>query len=149
MQGWLTLHHLEETSCAYKDARSQNSRQSFAKLACARSVNASLGWLLFGKGDRHVTAFAAAELGNAVLAAQAFAHDADLLLGGGVLADGAAEFLDYHLGRLLGQSSFLSHRLFLKGHDETETLPSSTHPICFMSTDGEHWDSGLITGLPG
>jgi hypothetical protein len=58
-------------------------------------------------------ALAAAELSDAVLTAQAFQHDADLLLGGVVLAGGPSDLLDHLLSRLLGRSWFLSHRLFL------------------------------------
>jgi hypothetical protein len=55
-----------------------------------------------------------------------------------VLAGGAADLLHDRLGRLLGRSWFLSHRHVLRGYDEPETLPSSTHPICLMSADGGH-----------
>jgi hypothetical protein len=83
-----------------------------------------------------VIPLAPAELGNAILPAQAFQHDADLLLGGIVLAGGAADLLDHRLGRLFPWPLLLSHRHILMGYDEPETLPSSTRSICLIGADG-------------
>src|SRR5207344_1861936 len=54
-------------------------------------------------------AFAAAELGDRVFAAQAVQHDADLLLGGVTLARCPADALDDRFGRQVGGVGFLSH----------------------------------------
>src|ERR1700746_2188198 len=48
--------------------------------------------------------------------------------------------------RFIHRHGFLSHLRSLKGYDEPEILPSSTHPICLMSADGgqSHIDRGRL-----
>jgi hypothetical protein len=79
---------------------------------------------------------AQAELGNAVLAAQAFHSDADLLVGGVVLAGGAADLRDHRLSWLFHWPLLLPHRLFLSEYDKPETFHSLTRLICLMGADG-------------
>lgn len=61
----------------------------------------------------------AAQIINAVLAAQAVQHDPDLHFGGILLPRGALDVVDDLLARALGCRS---HRPFLGGHNEPETL---------------------------
>src|SRR5436190_6952936 len=79
---------------------------------------------------------AATQLGNAVLAAQAFQNDPDLLLGRIVLARRPSDVLDNLLSRFLQWSGLLSHLRSYERYDEPETLPYSIHPVCPMSADG-------------
>jgi len=55
----------------------------------------------------------AADRGDAVFAMQAFQDDPDFVLGGMVLARGAADVLDRLLGRWCLRPGFLSHLRFL------------------------------------
>ena len=79
---------------------------------------------------------AATQLGNAVLAAQAFQHDPDLLLGRIMLARRPSDVLDNLLSRFLQWSGLLSHLRSYERYDEPETLPYSIRPFCPMSADG-------------
>jgi hypothetical protein len=79
---------------------------------------------------------AAAQLGDAVLAAKAFQNDADLLLGRLLLARRPADVLDDLLSRIFRQIRMLSHLRSCERYDEPETLPSSIPLICLMSADG-------------
>src|SRR4029078_12145440 len=79
---------------------------------------------------------AAAQLGDAVLAAQAFQNDPDLFLRRILLACRPADVLDDLLGRILRQIGMLSHLRSCERYDEPETLPSSIRLICLMSADG-------------
>src|SRR5208283_4050963 len=79
---------------------------------------------------------ATAEFGDTVLAAQAFQHDADLVFGREVSPRRATDVLHDFCRRLFSRHGFLSHLRSLKGYDEPEILPSSTHPNCLISADG-------------
>src|SRR5271156_4021973 len=89
--------------------------------------------------------FAAAQLGDTVLAAQAFQHDADLLFGRILLARRPSDVLDDLLSRFLRRSSLLSHLRSCERYDEPETLPCSICQFCLTSADGgqerRHWSS--------
>src|SRR3954454_21480 len=91
---------------------------------------------------RRTGKIAATQLGNAVLAAQAFQNDPDLLLGRIVLARRPSDVLDNLLSRFLQWSGLLSHLRSYERYDEPETLPYSIHPVCPMSADG---GQGIIT----
>src|SRR4051812_30258813 len=82
---------------------------------------------------------AATQLGNAVLAAQAFQHDPDLLLGRIMLARRPSDVLDNLLSRFLQWSGLLSHLRSYERYDEQEPLLYSTRPFCPMSADAGHW----------
>src|SRR5271169_5285020 len=79
---------------------------------------------------------AAAQLGDAVLAAQAFQNDPDLFLRRILLACRPADVLDDLLGRILRQIGMLSHLRSCERYDEPETLPSSICLIRPTSADG-------------
>src|SRR4029077_8539671 len=79
---------------------------------------------------------AAAQLGDAVLAAQAFPNDPDLFLRRILLARRPADVLDDLLGRILRQIGMLSHLRSCERYDEPETLLSSICLICPTSADG-------------
>src|SRR5204862_5842968 len=79
---------------------------------------------------------AAAQFGDAVLAAHAFQNDPDLFLRRILLACRPADVLDDLLGRILRQIGMLSHLRSCERYDEPETLPSSTCLICPTSADG-------------
>src|SRR5262249_36350421 len=81
---------------------------------------------------------AAAELGDAVLAAQAFQYNADLVFRREVSPRRATDLLHDFCRRFFLRHGFLFHLRSLEGYDEPEILPSSTHPICLMSADGGH-----------
>src|SRR5207344_1150133 len=81
---------------------------------------------------------APAKLGDTLFTAQALQHDAVLVFRREVPPGRTTNALDHLLRRFLRRNGFLSHLRSLKGYDEPETLPSSTHPICLMSADGEH-----------
>jgi hypothetical protein len=85
-----------------------------------------------------------AELGDTVLAAQSFQYDADLVFSREVSPRRAADVLQDLCRRFSHRHGFLSHLRSLKGYDEPEILPSSTHPICLMSADGKQGDDGAI-----
>jgi hypothetical protein len=70
-------------------------------------------------------AFAAAELGDAVLAAQAIQHDADLILRRKMSPGCPANALHDLFRRRSLRPGSLSHLRSLQGYDEPETLPSS------------------------
>jgi hypothetical protein len=79
---------------------------------------------------------AAAELGDAVLAAQAFQYNANLVFRLEVSPRRATDLLHHFCRRFFLRHGFLSHLRSLQGYDEPDILPSSTHPICLMSADG-------------
>ena len=79
---------------------------------------------------------AATQLGNAVLAAQAFQNDPDLLLGRIVLARRPSDVLNNLLSWFLRCSGLLSQLRSCERYDEPETLPYSVRPFCPMSADG-------------
>src|SRR5207344_2206586 len=81
---------------------------------------------------------AAAQLGDAVLDAQAFQNDPDLFLRRILLACRPADVLYDLLGRILRQIGMLSHLRSCERYDEPETLPSSICLICPTSADGGH-----------
>src|SRR3981189_3052378 len=91
---------------------------------------------------------AATQLGNAVLAAQAFQNDPDLLLGRIVLARRPSDVLNNLLSWFLRCSGLLSHLRSCERYDEPETLPYSIHPVCPMSADGGQ-RTGLSSGRLG
>src|SRR4029077_16951279 len=78
---------------------------------------------------------AATQLGNAVLAAQAFQNDPDLLLGRIMLARRPSDVLNNLLSWFLRCSGLLSHLRSCERYDEPETLPYSIRPFCPMSAD--------------
>src|SRR5262249_17512836 len=88
---------------------------------------------------------AAAELGDAVLAAQAFQYNADLVFRREVSPRRATDLLHDFSRRFFLRHGFLSHLRSMEGYDEPEILPSSTHPICLMSTDGGQSASATST----
>src|SRR5690606_19234060 len=75
-------------------------------------------------------AFLAAELGDAVLAAQAFEDDADLLLGRELPPSGSPDVSNGLLGTLRCLSVALSHRVPPGGYDEPQTLSYAISSIC-------------------
>src|SRR5262249_45934062 len=81
---------------------------------------------------------APAQLGDAVLAAQAGQHDPDLFFRRKLLPGGTACLLDNLLGRLLHRPGFLSHLRSFNGYDGPEILPSSTSPFCLIGADAGH-----------
>src|SRR5262249_58221271 len=81
-------------------------------------------------------AVATAQLGDAVLAAQAFQHDADLVFSREVSPRCTADGLQDLCRRFFHRPRFLSHLRSLKNYDEPEILPSSTRPICLTRADG-------------
>src|SRR3954470_16786372 len=85
-------------------------------------------------------AFATAQRGDAVLAAQPLQHDADLVLGRVMLAGGAADVSHDLLGAGFGHGDdgFLAHLHSPAGYAEPKILHSSTSPRCLMGADAEH-----------
>jgi hypothetical protein len=79
---------------------------------------------------------AAAELGDTVLAAQPFQHDADLVFRREVPPGRAPNVFHDLCRRFFRRHGFLSHLRSLRGYDEPEILPSSIHPICLKGADG-------------
>src|SRR5215471_9063172 len=71
---------------------------------------------------------AAAQFGDAVLAAQTRKDDADLLLRRKLPPGGAADLPDDLLRRFLHRPGFLSHLRSFNGYDGPEILPSSNPP---------------------
>src|SRR4029078_11744975 len=75
-------------------------------------------------------AFAAAQLGDRVLAAQAVQNDADLLLGGVALPSRATNALDDLFGRQVGGVGFLSHLRSLGAHmSQKSSLPQAAKSV--------------------
>src|SRR5208282_699939 len=68
---------------------------------------------------------AAAQLGDALLAAQALQDNADLLFGRELPACRPPDIFHDLFRRFLHRPGFLSHLRSLKGYDEPEILPSS------------------------
>lgn len=94
--------------------------------------------------------FAPAQLGDAVFAAQAPQHDADLLLRGIVLPRRPADILDDLLQAPLPDRISDSSSL-LDGYDGTEILPSSTPSVVswVLTADGPRLQSKKgLTHLP-
>src|SRR3981081_3779252 len=79
--------------------------------------------------------FATAQLGDALLAAEAHQDDADLLFCRELPACRPPDVFHDLCRRFLGRPGFLSHLRSLKGYDEPEIIPSSTRPICLMGAD--------------
>ena len=82
--------------------------------------------------------FLAAELGDAVRAAQAFKNDADLLLGREVPPGGSPDIPDGLLRTLRSLLVSLSHRVPPRGYDEPKILSYAISSICPAGPDGEH-----------
>src|SRR5579863_10363187 len=82
-------------------------------------------------------AFLAAELGDAVLAAQAFKHDADLLLGREVPPHRPANVPNGLLRTRQSLLVALSHRVPPWDYDEPQTLPYAIRSNCPVGPDGE------------
>src|SRR6202023_2658197 len=82
--------------------------------------------------------FTTAQLGDALLAAQAFQHNADLLFCRELPACRPPDVFHDLFRRFLHRPGFLSHLRSLKGYDEPEILPSSTRPICLIGADAGH-----------
>src|SRR5262245_2786881 len=80
--------------------------------------------------------FLAAQLSNAVLAAQAFQHDADLLFSGMMPACGSANIPDCLFSALRYALARLSHRCSLTGYDEPAILSDAISSFCPTSADG-------------
>src|SRR5712671_6720159 len=80
--------------------------------------------------------FTTAQLGDALLAAQALQHNADLLFCRELPACRPPDVFHDLFRRFLHRPRFLSHLRSLKGYDEPEILPSSTRPICLIGADG-------------
>ena len=79
-----------------------------------------------------------AQRGNALLATQAFQHDADLLLRRILFAGGAADVLDDLLCRLFLCPGFPSHLRSLKGYDEPEILLYPLSRNCLIGAEPGH-----------
>src|ERR1700688_5048799 len=79
--------------------------------------------------------FATAQLGDALLAAQALQHNADLLFCRELPACRPPDVFHDLFRRFLHRPGFLSHLRSLKSYDEPEILPSSTRPICLIGAD--------------
>src|SRR4029077_19769577 len=80
-------------------------------------------------------ALAAAQLGDAVLAAKTGQEDADLLLRRKLSPGGAADLLHNLFRRFLHRPGFLSHLRSFNGYDGPEILPSSTGLFCLIGAD--------------
>jgi hypothetical protein len=78
---------------------------------------------------------AAAQLGDAVLAAQPAQDNANLLLRRKLSPGGAADLLHNLFHRLLYRPGSLSHLRSFNGYDGPEILPSSTALFCLIATD--------------
>src|SRR3712207_1763290 len=90
-----------------------------------------------------------AQLGDAVLAAQALQHDADLLFGRELPARGSADIAHDLFGRLFGRPGCLPHRRSSRDYDEPATLHSSTASVCLTSADGRQSPPAFIVGTRG
>src|ERR1700719_4512322 len=96
--------------------------------------------------------FTTAQLGDALLAAQALQHNADLLFCRELPACRPPDVLHDLFRRFLHRPGFLSHLRSLKGYDEPEILPSSTRPICLIGADGghqDHWEDPVADEIRG
>src|SRR5262249_41252276 len=82
--------------------------------------------------------FLAAQLSNAVLATQAFQHDADLLFSGMMPACGSANIPDCLFSALRDALVRLSHRCSSAGYDEPAILSYAISSFCPTSADGLH-----------
>src|SRR5262245_37937779 len=80
--------------------------------------------------------FLAAQLSNAVLATQAFQHDADLLFSGMMPACGSANIPDCLFSALRYVLARLSHRCSSAGYDEPAILSYAISSFCPTSADG-------------
>ena len=76
-----------------------------------------------------------AQLGDALLAAQALQDDADLLFCRELPACRPPDVFHDFSHRFLRQPGFLSCLRSLKGYVEREIPPSSTRPICLVGAD--------------
>ena len=82
-------------------------------------------------------AFLAAQLGDAVLAAQPVQDDADLLLSGELPPGGTSDVPNGLLRALRSLLVSLSHRVPPRGYDELDSLPYTITSICPLGPDGE------------
>src|SRR2546430_15572611 len=82
--------------------------------------------------------FLAAQLSNAVLAAQAFQHNADLLFSGMMPACGSANIPDCLFSAVRYALARLSHRCSSTGYDEPAILSYAISSFCPTSADGLH-----------
>src|SRR6266436_3668169 len=80
--------------------------------------------------------FLAAQLSNAVLAAQTFQHDADLLFSGMMPACGSANIPDCLFSAVRYALARLSHRCSSTGYDEPAILSYAISSFCPTSADG-------------
>src|SRR5258705_2129642 len=83
-------------------------------------------------------AFLAAQLGDTVLAAHAFEHDADLLLGRELAPRRSADIPDELLGAVRLPSIPVSHHRSPQGQREPGTLSYAITSICPTGADGGH-----------
>src|SRR5256884_7707088 len=82
--------------------------------------------------------FLAAQLSNAVLAAQAFQHNADLLVSGMMPACGSANIPNCLFSAVRCALARLSHRCSSMGYDEPAILSYAISSFCPTSADGLH-----------
>jgi hypothetical protein len=80
----------------------------------------------------------AAQLSNAVLAAQAFQHNADLLFSGMMPACGSANIPDCLFSAVRYALARLSRRCSSTGYDEPAILSYAISSFCPTSADGLH-----------
>src|SRR5437762_785613 len=85
--------------------------------------------------SRIISCLAAAQLGDAVLAAKTGQDDADLLLRRKLSPGSAADLLHNLFCRFLHRPGFLSHLRSFNGYDGPEILPSSTGLFCLVGAD--------------
>jgi hypothetical protein len=93
-------------------------------------------------------ALLAAELGDAVLTAQAFEHDADLLLSGELPSGGSADVPDCLLRTLRSLLVSLSHRVPPRGYDEPQTLSYAISSNCPVGPDGKQMPNPVPRCFP-
>src|SRR5207244_5465935 len=101
--------------------------------------------------------FLAAQLSNAVLAAQAFQHNADLLFSGMMPACGSANIPDCLFSAVRYALARLSHRCSSTGYDEPAILSYAISSFCPTSADcmsSEHfgqfaWQFKRMSGSSG
>src|ERR1700720_4363549 len=92
----------------------------------------------FREGEVLIDPLLAAQLSNAVLAAQAFQHDADLLLGRMMPTCGSANIPDCLFNAVRHALARLSHRCSSTGYDEPEIPSYAISPFCPTGADGLH-----------
>src|SRR5258708_5556333 len=92
--------------------------------------------------------FLAAQLSNAVLAAQTFQHNADLLFSGMMPACGSANIPDCLFSAVRYALARLSHRCSSTGYDEPAILSYAISSFCPTSADGLHSMHDPQLGVP-